>query len=257
MFDRDFDEFAALVDAAISLSPNWKPIPAAGKALFFRAMEAYSLEQVRAALTAHIRDPKAGMFQPTPAHLIGHINGLTGGDGRPGVEEAWAIALTSQDEADTVVWTAEAAEAFSICQPVLKGGDEVGARMAFKDAYNRLVAAARLAGKPAAWNVSMGWDMQRREMAIGRAHVAGLLSAPAVQALLPNYSTAPVGGPEPEGLTRLKGELAKLQSGWAANAERRAAEVAAEREAEAQRKREIAAQVEAYQANVIPFKAHA
>jgi hypothetical protein len=257
MFDRDFDEFAALLDGAISLNPNWKPIPAAGRALYFRAMEAYSLEQVRAALTAHIRDPKAGMFQPTPAHLIGHIDGQGGGDQRPGADEAWAIALTSRDEAETVIWTDEMAEAFAVCSPVLQAGDDVGARMAFKDAYNRLTAAARHAGKPAKWSASLGWDVTKREAVIRKAQTAGLLPAPTVQALLPNYSASdPDYDVFPEGLKRVKEVMAQLQDGWAKAAERRASERAAEREAEQRKKDEIAAKVAQYE-NVKQLKARA
>lgn len=185
MFDRDFDEFAALIDGAISLNPNWKPIQPAGKALFFNAMAPYSLDQVRSGLTGHLRDPKAGMFQPTPAHLIAHIEARSGGDGRPGAEEAWAIALTSRDEADTVVWTQETAEAFGICGPIMALGDEVGARMAFKEAYQRLVTAARANGVPARWSASLGWDIERRTAALTKASNAGLLPAPVVAGLLP------------------------------------------------------------------------
>lgn len=236
-----------------TLASYAKPLPeAAILAAWWSNLEPFPLRAVAMAFSDYRMEN--GDFAPVPAGIAMRCKLM---DGRPGVEEAWAIALTSQDEADTVVWTSEMAEAFAICMPVLQAGDEVGARMAFKDAYNRLVAAARLAGKPAAWNASLGWDMRKREAAIGRAHVAGLLAAPAVHALLPNYSDAPAGGQEPEGLKRLKEELAKLQCTREANAERRAAEVAAEREAEAQHKREIAEQVAAYEKNVIPLKAQA
>lgn len=259
MFERDYDSFAALIDGAISLNPNWKPIPAAGKALFFRAMEAYSLEQVSVALTSHIRDPKAGMFQPTPAHLIAHINGPNAADQRPGAEEAWANALLSRDESDTVVWTREAAEAFAIASPVLAMGDEVGARMAFKETYNRLVEVARRAGRPAEWQASLGWDAKKREAAITKAETAGLLPAPTVRALLP-APTASAETPDEkakENMALVRAELAKLQDGWANAAERRAAAVQAQREADEAKKREIAQQVAAYEGSAVPLKAQA
>jgi hypothetical protein len=192
-----------------------------------------------------------GEFAPVPAGIAKRCRLM---DGRPSDDEAWAIALTSRNEEDTVVWTAETAEAFSICSSVLNMGDEVGARMAFKDAYNRLVADARSAGRPASWNASLGWDGKKREAAIERAHKAGLLPAPTVHALLPNYVDPSDGEASPEGLKMVKEALADLQDGWAKAAEQRAAEAAAERYAEMQRKADIAAQVEAYQANVIPLK---
>jgi hypothetical protein len=40
--------------------------------------------------------------------------------GRPAsAEEFWVISLTSRDEVDTVVWTTECAEAFSLAKPIL------------------------------------------------------------------------------------------------------------------------------------------
>jgi hypothetical protein len=236
-----------------TLASYAKPLPeGALLAAWWRDLELFPLRIVAMAFSEYRAEN--GEFPPVPAGIAKRCKLM---DGRPGAEEAWAIALTSRDEADTVVWTTETAEAFAICSPIFP--DEVGARMAFKEAYNRLVAAARLAGKPSAWSVSLGWDVQKREAVIERAHVAGLLAAPVVHALLPNYSgatTAP-GAECPEGLKKVKEALAQIQDGWAKAAENRAAEVAAEREAEAARKAEIAGQVAAYQQNVIPLKAQA
>lgn len=107
------------------------------------------------------------------------------GEQRPGVEEAWAIALTSRDEAETVVWTPEIAEAFAICSPVLEIGDEVGARMAFKEAYARIVAKAERDAAPLQWSVSIGWDLRRREATLNKAASTGLLPALVIANLLP------------------------------------------------------------------------
>lgn len=37
------------------------------------ALEGYTLEDVQAAMSAHATDPKAGMFRPTPAHIVNHL----------------------------------------------------------------------------------------------------------------------------------------------------------------------------------------
>ena len=236
-----------------TLASYGKPLPeGAILGAWWSNLEPFPLNVVDRAFSDYRAE--SGEFAPVPAGIAKRCRSM---DGRPSDDEAWAIALTSRDEADTVVWTTETAEAFGICSPVLNMGDEVGARMAFKDAYNRLVANARSAGQPAAWNASLGWDAKKREAAISRAHVAGLLAAPAVHALLPNYSDQTIGEESPSGLKMVKDALADLRDGWARAAELRAAEAEAEREAEARRKAEIAAQVEAYQANVIPLKAQA
>lgn len=90
-------------------------------------------------------------------------------DGRPGADEAWSIALASADEAETVVWTDEMAQAFGVAQPVLEARDKVGARVAFRDAYERIVREARAAGAPCRWVVSIGHDAERRAVALQAA----------------------------------------------------------------------------------------
>lgn len=226
-----------------------KPLPEAGLIDSWIDMLApYSLRVIGMAFAAYCDDE--GRFPPIPAGIAKRCKLL---DGRPGTEEAWAIALASRDEADTVVWTSEIAEAFGICSTVLDSGDEVGARMAFKDAYNRLVSVARMANKPAQWSASLGWDTGRREAAVTKAAASGLLPAPQAKALLPNYS--PDGMQQeasPEGLAKVKAALAKLQAGWASAAERRQAQVLAERQEVATRKQAIANQVASYGAEVRP-----
>lgn len=207
MVERDFDEFCELLDAAYDLigSGANKVISAGAKGLFFGAMAAHSLPAVRAALSAHCLDRVRGRFVPKPADLIEQIELAGEKDGRPGAEEAWAIALTSQDESDTVVWTSEIAEAFALCRPVLSMGDEVGARMAFKEAYMRIIASARASRRPAKWSASLGWDIAKRTAVLSRAAVAGLLPAPQVAALLP----APIGEPMPDAAARA--QIAKIR----------------------------------------------
>lgn len=186
MRESDFDPFGELLDAVCSLLSRGNYVPnAANTALWFRALAAHELAVVRSAFDAHVKDPQRGRFVPTPADLIAQIEGLASNDGRPGPEEAWATALRARDEADTVVWTAEMAEAWAIARGVFEIGDEVGARMAFREAYNRITDDARRSHIPAAWSASLGFDPQRRERAISAAVMAGrlpqseLLSLPA------------------------------------------------------------------------------
>lgn len=165
-------------------------------------------------------------------------------DGRPDENEAWALAVSSRDEADTVVWTAECARAFAVCQPVLAIGDEVGARMAFKEAYVRMVSEARAVGDPVEWTVSQGWDMARRAVALNRAVAAGQLPAPAAAALLP----APAEAPKHDEKARV--QLAKvkqlLADSVAAKAAQREAAAEQQRQADEAWRRETSARVDQY-----------
>ena len=99
--------------------------------------------------------------------------------------EAWALALRSLDEQETVVWTPEIARALCVAKPVLSGGDQIGARMAFLAAYERELAAAKAEARQPEWMVSLGHDPQRREIALTAAVNAGKLPAPKVERLLP------------------------------------------------------------------------
>lgn len=183
MREPDYAEFSKLLDAVCGLLSRGTYTPnAVNTALWFRALQQHSLDAVRAGFDAHVKDPQRGRFVPTPADIIAQIEGTAAADGRPGAEEAWAIALRSRDESETVVWTQEIAEAIGIARPILEVGDEVGARMAFKEAYNRLVDDARRKQTPASWSVSLGFDPKRRDEAVRAAVDAGRLPMAALPA---------------------------------------------------------------------------
>lgn len=171
---------------AETLAAYGKPLPEAAMVRAWLAnLEPFPLHVVAAAMHAY-RDEN-GEFAPVPAGIAIRCKLL---DGRPGAEEAWAIALRSANEADTVVWTAECAEAFSICRPVLDSSGAISARKPFLEAYARLVAQARAERRPAAWSASIGWDEAGRIAVLKRAAAAGLLPAPA-------EAVALLAGPEP------------------------------------------------------------
>lgn len=97
-------------------------------------------------------------------------------DGRPDPNEAWGIALASSDESDSVVTTDEIQLALGAARPILSAKDKIGARMAFISAYTRFVETARGEGKPVKWSLSMGFDPQRRLMAVQEGVRMGRLS---------------------------------------------------------------------------------
>lgn len=186
MREADFPTFAALLDDVAELLPPPQPLGATARAMFFRALAEHDLAAVRAALDAHVKDAQRGRWFPKPADLIAQLEARAGDDGRLGAEEAWSISLRAADEAETVVWTAEMARAWGIAAPVLRGGDEVGARMAFREAYGRLVSEARAERRPLQWQTALGHDSLRHADALRQAADLGRIpraEAEAVAAL--------------------------------------------------------------------------
>lgn len=186
MSEDDFEIFAGMLDDVAELR-QLSPLSPRAKVLFFDAVRRYPLQLVEKAIQAHLIDPDAGKYRTMiqPAHIVAQIEGAVANDGRPEADEAWAIALRASDESITVVWTAEIASAYEAARPVLDAGDEVGARMAFKAAYGRIVTEARAVGQAPRWVASLGHDPEQRADVLHAAVSAGLLPAPHVQALLP------------------------------------------------------------------------
>lgn len=183
MFERDFAPFAELLDDAFALNPNWKPLSPKGKALFFKAMEPFPFDTVSKAMTAHIRDPQRGKFQPSPSDLIAQINGAGTNDGRPGPEEAWS--MLPHDEATSTAWTQEMQEAWGSALPLIQDGDKISARMTFKEVYARLVEVARSHNVPVKWQMSFGHDKSGHQIALIDAVRKQRLGVNAAVALLP------------------------------------------------------------------------
>lgn len=118
----------------------------------------------------------------TLAAIIERINEH---DGRPASDEAWATAVRAEDENETVVWTDETRRAMSVARPLLELGDKVGARMAFRDAYQRFVNDARSDRVPVSWSASLGWDAERRREVLTDAVAYGLLPSSFATGLMP------------------------------------------------------------------------
>lgn len=160
MRETDLSAFSAMLDDVATVLPPTAPLNSTARAMFFRSLANLTLESVRAALDAHVRDPQRGRFFPKPADVLAQVE--TRDDGRPGADEAWAVAVRSMNEDATIVWTSEIALAWGIARPVMQLGDEVGARIAFRDVYNRLVREARISGTAVDWNASLGHDPEGR-----------------------------------------------------------------------------------------------
>lgn len=247
MRPSDQPEFVQLLN--LCYSTLLRPLPTFEAIdLWQTILEPYSIEQVRMALSAHMRESK---FPPMPADVVARMPKAS--DMRPEVDEAWAIAIRAADERETVVWTTEIAEAWHVAAPVFHG-DEIGARMAFKAAYARIVERNRGLNASPVWVVSQGHDSARRKEVLARAVREGRLQLANAQAAVPLL--AGPGGKEAEptpdaaavaNLQRIKDMLrAGTTSADHRQAEReRRAREAADQVAEV--KRETARRVAAYQ----------
>ncbi|WP_374568752.1 hypothetical protein [Ideonella sp.] len=185
MIAKDFDEFSKLVSNDCRMLSRGAYTPS-GEDLkrWFRILSRYSLAAVRYGLDQHMQDPVNGRFAPSPADVVAKIEARMAEDGRPSVEEAWARSLLALDEQQTVVWSDEMAEAFAIARPLLVQGDKVGARMAFREVYARLVERGRANRELPQWLVSEGHDPELRAVAIQAAVDAGCLALPQAQPYL-------------------------------------------------------------------------
>jgi hypothetical protein len=216
-------------------------------ALMVRDLSVYPMDVLERAL-ARVRTEHTGKL--TPKAIIDRIDEVAG---RPTANEAWAMAMSAQDERNTVVWTQEASDAWAIAKPIADSGDMVGARMAFIAAYDRLVRTAREERRMPVVTVSLGWDEQLRAVALEKAVKAGYLSDEAALEYAPQQSALTwvdsvkllTGDVQPghlatpeqrEKLRQLRDELAAKS---ARRAEESAARAKAENDALTERKREV------------------
>lgn len=98
--------------------------------------------------------------------------------GRPGPEEAWAIASKGgTSESVTKIWTTEIFTAFLAIEEIYNAEGPIPARMAFKEVYAREVAEAEASGRPVEWKITLGHNTAERAPAIERAISAGHITA--------------------------------------------------------------------------------
>lgn len=183
-----------LIEAvAVTAELCGRTFSAAAAAVFVSDLSGYPEQQVIGALRRCRREVR-GML--TVQDVVSRLE-----DGRPGADEAWA--MIPHDESGSVVWSQEMAEAWGIAAPLIAEGDKVGGRMAFREAYARLCAAARDRCEPVRWAPSMGHDPRGREDALRVAVEAGRITHEHAQSLTPALQTptlALLTGPDAAGM---------------------------------------------------------
>lgn len=144
-----------------------------------RELSRYEVPAVMRALERCMRELKHRLT------LADVLERLQVADGRPSADEAWAIALAGMDEGATVMLSDEIGSAMGVARPIYEDGDAVGARMAFRAAYERIVTEARTAGTAVRWWPSLGHDSTRRELALRKAVDRGQLTPEQANRYLP------------------------------------------------------------------------
>ncbi|MFM0170610.1 hypothetical protein PQR33_14930 [Paraburkholderia sediminicola] len=227
---QDIDKKAFAESLRATFEAVNKPVPSQDALRAWWALLApFSLEQVRFALSRHLAESR---FPPTPNDVISRLPEQS--DGHPGADEAWAIALRGADERASCVTTDEVLKAMLIARPVLDRGDEVGARMAFREAYARLVRLARAEQRPAKWFPSLGHDPVMRESVVMEGVRDGRICIDDARAVVPALAS-PEGAAHPniaeQGRARLREIAASLPSSRDKAARASAARTHREREA--------------------------
>lgn len=214
-------------------------------------LRGYPIEAIAAALQACRRELTGKLS------LAAILQRIQTADGRPEPNEAWSLALAASDESDSVFLTDEIQLALGASRAVLDAGDKIGARMAFLSAYQRFVDAARREARPVNWQLSMGYDPQRRVAAVEEAARLGRLPAPKAKeyiaqlthepitqdgAAIAGLITGRVAMPSEEVRVRLQQVRQQVQANKEQQERKRAEEARMERQAfEAHRARQLAA----------------
>ncbi|MGZ8184411.1 MAG: hypothetical protein ACXWT1_20905 [Methylobacter sp.] len=153
MEKQDFRRFAEKWADTHEAMAGGKVLSQRAMTVVFDALEDYTLDMVFQAIKIHAKNSK---FAPTPNDIVEIITCRTG-QKHIGADEAWSLVLDSFDENSTVVVTREILEARGLVMDIYQTGDVTGARMAFRDAYNRIVSTA---SNPS-WYVSLGPGAER------------------------------------------------------------------------------------------------
>ena len=222
MLESDKKEFASIISATLK---TYRVEPDADVLrLWWGVLSLYSIEQVRNGLNRFVSN-KENKYSVVPAHIVEAIV-QNNPDGRLGADEAWATY--PRNEADSAVITDEMAEAMQVAYPLLQEGDKIGARMSFKEAYNRITEQNKTNNILPKWFPSLGHSKDGRQQVLEQAvklgritqdHALSLLPAPNnedfTNAVLKIKSTLAIANNEKitdEDRAKAKEEMAKLRA---------------------------------------------
>ena len=130
----------------------------------------------------------------------------------PDAEVAWATF--PKEEHQTAAVVEPALKAWGVAESLWCDGDKIGARMAFKAAYEQFVAEAKQAGQIAPkWQMTYGTDPVAREEKVREAVALGFIPSETAQKALPHLTDAELKNPaltiKPARLQTLENKMAE------------------------------------------------
>ncbi len=149
--------------------------------MWMSALQKFPAGSVRRATEDFIKSSK---FKPQLADIVERCAAQIAGNWL-GADEAWAMMPKS--EADSSLMTNEIAQAMAAATPLLEAGDRIAARMAFRDAYNRLTEQAKIEGRQPVYFASFGTETQGRLQMLANAVNARHMALEAAVEALPEY----------------------------------------------------------------------
>lgn len=185
MLEADKKQFGQIVRSTLLVCGGSAP-DADVLRIWWASLQSYGIDAVSAAFSEYAM---RGKYTPKPADILAILDRMLP-DGRPGADEAWA--MIPMDEYTSAVMTQEMADALHVAQPLLDAGDKIAARMAFKEAYSRIVDTNKRNGVKPSWFPSLGQDKEGREAVLAEAVRLGRLNADHAIGLLPPEKIAPM-----------------------------------------------------------------
>ena len=185
MIEADKKQFGQIVRSTMLVCGGSAP-DADVLRIWWASLASHDIQEVSYAFSDYA---KKGRYPPKPADILEVLDKIKP-DGRPTADEAWA--MIPRNEEASAVMTNEMAEALHIAQPLLDEGDQIAARMAFKEAYGRVVDTAKRNGVRPTWFPSLGSDKDGREAVLAEAVRLGRLKADHAIGLLPPEKIAPM-----------------------------------------------------------------
>lgn len=176
---RELSEAVALLMAEYD---DMKPIEGPRLEMWWEALQAFPDGAVKASALRHL---KTNHFQPKLADIVAGCAAQLDGQW-VGPDEAWS--LMPKSESDSTMLTDEIAQAMAAASPLLEMGDKTAARMAFKDAYTRMVEKAKIEGRSPRFFPSFGTDAPGRVTMLANAVTRKQITPDEAAKALPEYA---------------------------------------------------------------------